>query len=860
MVAALPISTIENMIAGLTPWITDILLDPVSGLDPSYVAAIVDHTNTIEFIKQLIPSLTVANMAGIINDTDVSNWMGQLVSQLNAGQVANMINNIDSAWMINLMNALHAAPGLLDKLATVANSADFTSFVNDLMTRLNPGQIAGILNTNGSWVGQVVSGVNTGTVVDIINNVNLTWYQQLMGSLEAGALPKISSFINDPATQSFILALLDPISGIHPSTIAGIVNDPATHDFINALLPQLTAANIADVVTDNYAWMNSVVAALPISTIENMIAGLTPWITDILLDPVIGLDPSYVAAIVDHTNTIEFIKQLIPSLTVANMAGIINDTDVSNWMGQLVSQLNAGQVANMINNIDSAWMINLMNALHAAPGLLDKLATVANSADFTSFVNDLMTRLNPGQIAGILNTNGSWVGQVVSGVNTGTVVDIINNVNLTWYQQLMGSLEAGALPKISSFINDPATQSFILALLDPISGIHPSTIAGIVNDPATHDFINALLPQLTAANIADVVTDNYAWMNSVVAALPISTIENMIAGLTPWITDILLDPVRGLDPSYVAAIVDHANTIEFIKQLIPSLTVANMAGIINDTDVSNWMGQLVSQLNAGQVANMINNIDSAWMINLMNALHAAPGLLDKLATVANSADFTSFVNDLMTRLNPGQIAGILNTNGSWVGQVVSGVNTGTVVDIINNVNLTWYQQLMGSLEAGALPEISSFINDPATQSFILALLDPISGIHPSTIAGIVNDPATHDFINALLPQLTAANIADVVTDNYAWMNSVVAALPISTIENMIAGLTPWITDILLDPVSGLDPSYVAAIVDHTNTIEFIKQLIPSLTVANMAGIINDTDVSNWMGQRLASSTPARWPT
>ena len=86
----------------------------------------------------------------------------------------------------------------------MANSAAFTGFVNNLIDCLNPGQISNILNTNGTWVGNVVSGINPSTVVDIVNNVNLTWYQALMTQLQAGALT-IASFINArrPRTSSW---------------------------------------------------------------------------------------------------------------------------------------------------------------------------------------------------------------------------------------------------------------------------------------------------------------------------------------------------------------------------------------------------------------------------------------------------------------------------------------------------------------------------------------------------------------------------------------------------------------------------------------------------------------------------------
>ncbi|MDI6874734.1 MAG: hypothetical protein QME84_10705, partial [Actinomycetota bacterium] len=87
--------------------------------------------------------------------------------------------------------------------------------------------LAGIVNGNGAWIGDLVSNLSTGMVVDLLNSLDPSWTARLMTDL------------NNPTSLG---------------VIAGIMNDPATVAFINALLPQLDASALAGIVNGNGAW------------------------------------------------------------------------------------------------------------------------------------------------------------------------------------------------------------------------------------------------------------------------------------------------------------------------------------------------------------------------------------------------------------------------------------------------------------------------------------------------------------------------------------------------------------------------------------------------------------------------------
>ncbi len=508
-------------------------------------------------------------MAGIANTNGT--WIGQLVSNLNTQTVVDIVDELDAAWMVNLMTDMNN-PTTLGTLGTLLNNAAFTAFVNNLILQLDPTIMAGIANTNGAWIGQLVSSLNTQTVVDIVDELDAAWMVQLMTDMD------------NPTTLG---------------TLGALLNNAAFTDFTNDLILQLNPAI---------------------------------------------------------------------------MAGIANTNGT--WIGQLVSNLNTSMVVDVVNALDSAWMVNLMTDMNN-PTTLGNLGALLNNAAFTAFTNNLILQLNPAIMAGIANTNGTWIGQLVSNLNTSMVVDVVNALDSAWMVNLMTDM----------------------------------------NNPTTLGNLGALL--------------------------------------------------------------NNAAFTAFTNNLILQLNPAIMAGIANTNGT--WIGQLVSNLNTSMVVDVVNALDSAWMIQLMTDMDN-PTTLTNLATMLNDAAFTNFVNDLILQLDPVAIAGIANTNGTWIGDVISALNTSTVVDIVNSIDLGWYGNLMDDLRVNALAQLANMVNAPQTTALV----------------------------NALLPLLTPASIASIVNTNVGWLNSVVTNITPATVNTMISGLTPWLTGTL---IPGLNTANIAAIVN-----------------------------------------------
>ncbi len=137
------------------------------------------------------------------------------------------------------------------------------------------------------------------------------------------------------------------------------------------------------------------------------------------------------------------------------------------------------------------------------------IAGIANDANTISFLNALLPQLDAAALAGIVDGNGAWMADLVSGISPATVNTMINDLT-PW---VTGTL---------------------------MPGLNTANIAAIANDPATINFINALLPQLNAASMAGVVNTNWGWLDDVVAAVAPGTVNNMISDLSPWITGTLL--------------------------------------------------------------------------------------------------------------------------------------------------------------------------------------------------------------------------------------------------------------------------------------------------------------------------------
>ncbi len=144
----------------------------------------------------------------------------------------------------------------------------------------------------------------------------------------------------------------------------------------------------------------------------------------------------------------------------------------------------------------------------------------------------------------------------------------------------------------------------------------------------------------------------------------------------------------------LGTLLNNAAFTAFVNNLILELDPAIMAGVANTNGA--WIGQLVSNLNTSTVVDIVDDLDAAWMVDLMTDMNN-PTTLGNLGTLLNNAAFTAFVNNLILQLDPTIMAGVLNTNGTWVGQLVSNLNTSMVVDIVNALDSAWMIDLMTDL-------------------------------------------------------------------------------------------------------------------------------------------------------------------
>ncbi len=174
-------------------------------------------------------------------------------------------------------------------------------------------------------------------------------------------------------------------------------------------------------------------------------------------------------------------------------------------MGDLISNLSTGMVVDVVNNLDPAWTSALFTALNNATSL-GVIGNIANSAQFTAFVDALIGYLDPAILAGVVNNNGAFVGDLISNLSTGMVVDVVNNLDPAWTSALFTALNnATSLGVIGNIANSAQFTAFVDALLDYVN---PANIAGIVN--GSGPFLTGLLANLNASVLAGVVNTNSA--------------------------------------------------------------------------------------------------------------------------------------------------------------------------------------------------------------------------------------------------------------------------------------------------------------------------------------------------------------
>ncbi len=790
-------AAVNSLIAGTATWLKDTIIPGMTPATITTIAGIANDPDTIAFLNALLPQLNATSMAGIVNTN--WNWLNSVVTNVTPATVNSMISGL-TPWITGTL--LDPITGLEPALvAAIANSDNTVTFLDTLVGMLNPTKIAGILNSNGAWVGQLVSALNTGTVVNIVNNLNPTWTSNLFIALNN---PTTLNVLGNIANSSQFTAFVDALIGkLDPVIIAGVVNGRGT--WIGQLVSNLSTSMVVDTVNAlNSTWMTNLFTALNNPTTLNNLA--------------LSL----------NTNAFSnFVDALIGVLDPVRIAGVVNGRGT--WIGTLVSNLSTSMVVDTVNALNSTWMTNLFTALNN-PTTLNNLALSLNTNAFSNFVDALIGVLDPVRIAGVVNGRGAWIGQLVSNLNTGTVVNIVNNLNATWMANLFTAL------------NNPTTIT---------------NLGNALNTNAFSNLVNALIGVLDPVRIAGVLNTNGTWIGTLVSNLSTSMVVDIVNNLNPtWTSNLFTALNNATTLNVLGNIANSSQFTAFVNALILKLDPAIMAGVLNTNGA--WVGQLVSNLNTGTVVNIVNNLNATWMANLFTALNN-PTTITNLGNALNTNAFSNLVNALIGVLDPVRIAGVLNTNGTWVGQLISALNTGTVVNIVNNLDLTWFGNLMDDLRVNALGHIASMVNAPQTISFVNALLPQlqalVNGINPTAIATVVNTNSALGVGNTLLERLvaglnnnTAAAAARGVNSNGAFVTNLITNLNAATGTAAATGINGNAA-LLQALIDGINPTVVATAVNTNSALGVGNTLLERL----VAGLNNNT--ANATARGINSNQP-----
>jgi len=99
------------------------------------------------------------------------------------------------------------------------------------LPQLDAAALAGIVNGNGAWVGDLVSGITPATINSLLVDIG-PWF------------------------------LIDLMPNLNELIIASMVNHPNTVAFLDRLLPNLDPAALAGVVNNQGAWVGQLVSNL----------------------------------------------------------------------------------------------------------------------------------------------------------------------------------------------------------------------------------------------------------------------------------------------------------------------------------------------------------------------------------------------------------------------------------------------------------------------------------------------------------------------------------------------------------------------------------------------------------------------
>jgi hypothetical protein len=672
--------------------------------------------------------------------------------------------------------------------------------VNNLIGYLDPAIMAGILNNNGAWVGDLISNLNTSMVVDVVDNLDPAWTSQLFTSL------------NNATTLG---------------VIGNIANSPQFTAFVDALIGYLDPAIMAGILNNNGAWVGDLISNLN---------------TSMVVDVVDNLDPAWTSQLFTSLNNATTLgptchrqhRQLAP---VHRLRGRPDRLPRSGHHGRHPQQqrrlgrrphlqpehLHGGGRSRQPG---SAWTSQLFTSLNNAT-TLGVIGNIANSPQFTAFVDALIGYLDPAIMAGILNNNGAWVGDLISNLNTSMVVDVVDNLDPAWTSQLFTSLNnATTLGVIGNIANDPATTSFITALLPELDA---AALAGVVNANSALGAGNTLIENLvgnldsnTAAATARGVNSNLPFVEDLLANLDPSIVAQAINANGAFVSGLMqnLNPtvlanainangafvtslVGALDANVIAAVVNSNGT--FLNALIGALNPSVIADAINANQA--FVTNLVGALNPQVLANAIN-ANGTFIQNLIGFLDASV-----LALAVNNNQ--AFVTDMVTNLSPSVLANAINANEVFLSTLLTGLDPQVLANVLNsNAVRNWLTDVVSRLNTA---QVAYIINN--NQTFLTNL---IGSLNPVVLAAAIN--ANGAFLNNLIGNLSPVVLAGAINTNGPFLTSLIQNLNPAVLAGALNANGAFISGLL----GALDPNVVAGALTSASGLGFVTNLIMSL--------------------------------
>ncbi len=650
-------------------WVSEVL----SNVDGEVVAGVVNKNE--KYLSESAKYSDPEGSAKIINKAGP--FIRDMVSKLNGQVIANVVNE-NGEYISKLISYTD-----YDVAAQSMNANP--EFTVDLVGHLNPDTIAGVVNNNGSWVTQLLSKLDAKvTAQGAAANADLM--SRLVPQLDAGV---IAGIVN--GNEAF---LTEYFGATNPDDFARTSQQMAgfQYDVAMNISPNL----IAEIV-NNQSFLTRFISKMNPSGMATSMADTTDF-TSKLLD---YLDPVAIANIVN--NAAPMISGTLGNLSTEFLAAMSNNADATN---KLLSKLSPLPIAGAINAngvflsglMQNSSSVGTAQAVNQNPGFVKALLSYLDVAKLNGMsaatwqkTAEMVGKLDPNVIAGIVNANGTFLTRLVSKMDPDAMSSGMNS-DPTFMINLVGKLNpqviAGVINNNGTFLSQLQGKGNQKATADAINNnvawvsnlityLNPQVIAGIMNnaDPKNNE---EMMKYLRPDVIAYVVNHNGFFLDGMLANLQPTVLANAIntPGGQAYLTA-YLDPAIGMDP-YWGAMASNAN---------PEFAEAMMAPPPDGID-------------PGVLANVINN-NGAFISGLISKLDATVLSNATIAATKKSYqpggpkgqmyDFTRPYNPASPHspdngLNPAVIADIINSNQAFLTDYMDNSDPVANANLLESVN------------------------------------------------------------------------------------------------------------------------------------------------------------------------------